>query len=289
MRDEREMYALILGVAKSDERIRAVILNGSRANPKVNHDIFQDFDIVYIVTDVDNIKNDPDWHQQFGELMIMQRPDDMHEPSPDGDGSYAYLMQLMDGNRVDLTLYPVEKLDRYQADSLSVLLLDKDGLFQPFPPPNESDYLPKPPTAKAFADCCNEFWWVCPYVAKGLWRREIVYAKHMLDVVVRKQLMQMLAWYVGIKTAFSSNPGKFGKHLEQHLEAELWKMLLETYADSEYEKNWDALFVMTDLFRIVSVHVAEHFGFEYPYNDDEKVSAHLKHVHQLPGDAKRMY
>lgn len=289
MRSEQEMYELILGIAKSDERVRAVIMNGSRANPNAVPGIFQDFDIVYVVTDVASFKNDPDWHRQFGELMIMQRPDDMQEPSPNGDGSYAYLMQFADGNRIDLTLYPVEKLDQYQVDSLSVLLLDKDGLIQPFPPPNERDYLPAPPTAKAFADSCNEFWWVSTYVAKGLWRREIVYAKHMLDVVMRRQLMRMLEWYVGVRTGFSNNPGKFGKHLKRHLEAELWEMLLETYAGSEYEKNWDALFAMTKLFRAIATSIAEYFDFKYPREDDEKVSAHLKHVRQLPSGAKEMY
>ena len=33
MRSEKEMYDLILGYANADENIRAVILNGSRANP----------------------------------------------------------------------------------------------------------------------------------------------------------------------------------------------------------------------------------------------------------------
>jgi len=32
MRSEKEIYQLILSVAKKDERIRAVVLNGSRAN-----------------------------------------------------------------------------------------------------------------------------------------------------------------------------------------------------------------------------------------------------------------
>lgn len=33
MRTEREMFALLRGFALSDERIRAMWLNGSRANP----------------------------------------------------------------------------------------------------------------------------------------------------------------------------------------------------------------------------------------------------------------
>ncbi len=40
MRSQSEMMDLILGVAKKDERIRAVYLNGSRANPNAPKDIF---------------------------------------------------------------------------------------------------------------------------------------------------------------------------------------------------------------------------------------------------------
>lgn len=46
MRTEKEMYKLIISIAKSDERIRAVYLNGSRTNPNVPKDIFQDYDVV---------------------------------------------------------------------------------------------------------------------------------------------------------------------------------------------------------------------------------------------------
>lgn len=45
MRTEKEMYDLILNIANNDERIRAVYLNGSRTNPNVPKDIFQDYDV----------------------------------------------------------------------------------------------------------------------------------------------------------------------------------------------------------------------------------------------------
>ncbi len=212
MRSEQEMLDLIVKTAQEDDRIRAVMLNGSRVNPDARRDCFQDFDIVYFVTAVDPFKDDPTWIDRFGERMILQMPEAMGDPSPRNNGSFTYLMQFTDGNRIDLTLYPLARLLDLEEDSLSRLLLDKDGLFEPFAPPSDRDYLPKPPTAKAFADCCNEFWWVCPYVAKGLWREEITYAKTMANSVVRKQLMKMLAWYVGVKTRFSRSPGKEGKY-----------------------------------------------------------------------------
>ena len=51
MRSEEEMMHLILQVAKDDERVRAVYLNGSRTNHNAPKDRFQDYDVVYVVTD----------------------------------------------------------------------------------------------------------------------------------------------------------------------------------------------------------------------------------------------
>ena len=202
MRSEQEMLELIVSTAANDARIRAVIMNGSRTNPCARQDIFQDFDIVYLVTDVGPFRNDHAWINRFGELMILQMPKAMEDPPALNDENFSYLMQFTDGNRIDLTLFPIAKLHEFGRDSLSSLLLDKDGIIEPFPASSESDYLPIPPSAKAFSDCCNEFWWVCPYVAKGLWREEIIYAKHMLDQVIREQLMKMLTWHMGVKTQF---------------------------------------------------------------------------------------
>jgi aminoglycoside 6-adenylyltransferase len=289
MRSEREMLELIINTGRNDERVRAVIMNGSKVNPNAPKDFFQDYDVIYLVTEKESFLADPGWIKVFGELMILQLPDDMDDPPPGGKDYYGYLMQFADGNRIDLTLFPVSKLDQLKDDSLTLTLLDKDGILPNFPPPNDSGYIPKRPTAKAFFDCTNEFWWVSPYVAKGLWRHEIIYAKHMLDLYVREQLMKMLEWYVGVRTDFQKSPGKMGKYLEKYLEPELWELLLQTFSDADYEHTWQALFAMGELFRKAAIPVAQHFSFDYPYGYDERVSAHLQHVHDLPRDAKEMY
>ena len=60
MRTQQEMFNLIIHTAQRDPRIRAVIMNGSRANPNAPGDIFQDYDIVYVVTDLPSFKSDPE-------------------------------------------------------------------------------------------------------------------------------------------------------------------------------------------------------------------------------------
>lgn len=107
MRTEAQMLELILGTAKSDERIRGVILNGSRANPNAPRDIFQDFDIVYIVTETKSFIADKHWIDPFGEPLVIQQPDYndiINGENINTDERYAYLMQFADGNRIDLSL-----------------------------------------------------------------------------------------------------------------------------------------------------------------------------------------
>jgi len=289
MRTEEQMFHLIVETARQDDRIRAVMLNGSRTNPNAPRDPFQDYDVVYVVTDVAPFVEDEAWIDRFGERIMMQMPETIDNPPPSGDGSFVYLMQFADGNRIDLTLYPRSRLDDFADDSLSLVLLDKDGLFEPLPPASDRDYLPTPPTAKVFADCCNEFWWVSAYVAKGLWREEILYAKHMLNRFVRPQLMMMLTWYAGMKTDFTQSAGKHGKYLDRILEPDLWAMLLQTYSDADHDRTWDALLTMGDLFRRVALQVAERFDLGYPDEDDRRMSAHLRHVRDLPHDAEQIY
>jgi aminoglycoside 6-adenylyltransferase len=288
MRSEQEMLVLIVDTAKNDERIRAVLMNGSRANPNAPRDIFQDFDIVYLVTDPSSFRRDSHWIERFGERMILQMPDEMKDVPPAESERFAYLMQFMDGNRIDLTIHPLAKIEELGKDSLTLLLLDKDGILGTIAPAGEADYLPRPPSAKKFSDCCNEFWWMSLCVAKGLWREEITYAKSMADQAVRGQLMKMLTWHIGVRTGFARNPGKEGKYFRKYLEPELWEMLQATFADSDTDRTWDSLFAMCSLFRRVAIPLADHYGFEYPIGDDRRVSAHLLHIRQLPRQTDKM-
>ena len=137
MRTESEMLELIINTAKSDDRIRAVLLNGSRANPNTPRDLFQDFDIVYLVTEAASFHHDFNWIKRFGEIMILQLPDDMGDPPRSPNEGFAYLMQFMDGNRIDLSIWPKDQLNERIKDSLTLVLLDKDHLIPPLTPPNE--------------------------------------------------------------------------------------------------------------------------------------------------------
>ncbi|MDU0200418.1 aminoglycoside 6-adenylyltransferase [Paenibacillus sp. MAH-36] len=289
MRTEKEMLALLLGFAQESEYIRAVIMNGSRVNPNVPRDIFQDYDIVYVVTSLQSFIQDRSWIDRFGNLIIMQTPDEMGEEVSEPLHKFTFLMQFTDGNRIDLSFYEADHISTWHRDSLSVLLLDKDGIIAPFDEPSNRDYVTQPPTSAQFAGCCNEFWWVSTYIAKGLWRRELAYAKFMYEHPVRDMLIRMLQWQIGIQTDFAVDSGKCGKYFEKYLAPAQWSAFVQTYPDGDYDHMWQGLFIMCELFRETAKEVARYCGYAYNLEEDEKVTAHLAHVRELPANAEGIY
>ncbi|TVX93621.1 aminoglycoside 6-adenylyltransferase [Paenibacillus agilis] len=293
MRNEQEMFDLILGVANKDERVRAVYMNGSRTNPNAPKDIFQDYDIVYVVTETESFLQDEKWIDVFGERLMMQEPDKNDQAAgieTHYDRTYIYLMLFTDGNRIDLRLQTKEAmLETYMEDSLTVPLLDKDNILPSIPAPTDSIYYVKQPTEAEFMNCCNEFWWCQQNVVKGIWRDELPYAKLMYEHTSRTPLDEMVSWWIGTKHDFKVSTGKMGKYFKTHLPAVYWNMYKATYSDADYEKMWEAIFITCELFRTIAQEVAAAYSYTYCLDDDTNMTAYLKRVRELPEDAREIY
>ena len=272
MRTDEEMYSVILGTAENDERIRAVIMNGSRTNPNVRKDRLRDFDIVYLVTDMKPFTEDCGWLEVFGEKLVWQLPDKKGYFPDDGisGNSYGILMQFADGNRIDLTIADIKDYRGFCFDDrLSKVLLDKDGIIPELPEPDESSHYITKPAAKSFDACRCEFWWVSTYIAKGLWRHQLLYAQEHLELCVRKELRRMLTWYAGCLGGFDRSAGKCGDRLREYLPEEMWKRYLETYCGCDEESLWKSLQTCCELFSEASRYVAEQLGFRFRDMDEK--------------------
>ena len=289
MRSEKEMLDLVIRVAKEDNRVKAVCMNGSRTNPNVPKDPFRDYDIVYLVENLPSFLENSSWVDVFGERIIMQTPEDSSLFPPTLGGRFTYLMLFTDGNRIDLMLVPVEEKDSYcKEDRLLAVLLDKDNILPLLSEVSDQDYWVRKPTLDNYRDCINEFWWVSTYVVKGLWRRELLYAiDHMNSI--RSMLLKMLQWKVGTETNFTLSVGKNNKYLNKYVDEDIWEQLLNTYPAVVYQEVWGALFTMTKLFDQVGLEVGNKLGFPYPLEEANKVKEYLRHVSTLPGDTKEIY
>lgn len=290
MRTEKEMFDLILNIAQADERIKAVYLNGSRTNPNVPKDIFQDYDVVYVVTETASFINDKAWINKFGEILFMQYPDEHPDFPSDKENFYGWLMQFTDGNRIDLHVETVSHAkENILNDKLCKILLDKDNCLPDIPNSTDEDYWVKKPTFAQYRCTCTEFWWCLNNVAKGLWRNEIPYVQDMMNFVVRKQLEKVLSWKVGVLTDFSVSVGKSAKYMYKWLAPLEWEQYLQTYSNADVDLIWNSLEIMCSLFKETSVWLADKLSYSFNFTEAEDCIYFLNNVKNLPGNAKEIF
>lgn len=280
MRTEQEMMNMLIDFARKDDRIRLVTLEGSRTNKNIPADPFQDYDISYFVTEMASFKENDQWLDAFGNRIMMQKPEDMELFPSELGNWFSYLMLFEDGNKVDLTLIPIDETEQYFADSdgLVEILLDKDELIKQEVLPSDRQYWTRKPSAREFDDCCNEFWMVSTYVVKGLARKEILFAIDHLNEIARPNLLRMMAWQIGCEKGFTFSVGKNYKFIDRYLPKEDREALLSSYNENGYPQMWESLFTCYELFRKYSKAVAE--NLEYPYPDyDEAITKYAEHIY----------
>lgn len=279
MRTEQEMFEIILNTANRNERIRAVYMNGSRANPKVPKDKYQDYDIVYVVTETQWFLENKDWISVFGELAIVQEPD--KNAIADGadldiSRSYGWLMLFEDGNRIDLHIETV--CEDYGHDELAVTLLDKDNILSPISPPSDSNFYVRKPSEAQYLSVCNNFWWCLQNVAKGIVREQLTYAMNMYLRVVHEKLESMIGWYIGAQNDYLVSVGMWGKYYKKYLPHNLYDIYVKTYSDADYDNLWNAIFSACDLFRTIAPIVGNLLGYGYSKQEEDGMMNYLLKV-----------
>jgi aminoglycoside 6-adenylyltransferase len=281
MRTDQQVINQLLAFAHNNDLIRAVAMNGSRVNPNAPQDLFCDYDVVYYVTDPRHFLEDQAWIRYFGDLIILQQNDFVDH----GAEGYIFLMLFTDGVRIDLSFDSLSNLAYLQEDTLTVVLLDKDGRIASLPPASDAGYHTPRPSQKEFADAINEVFWCSTNVAKGIWRDELPYVKFMYEAIIREQLLKILAWYAAAHHDWAINTGKFGRWLKQYLPPEIWEAYMKTCAGVDYQESWDALLEACHLTRRVGQELSQDLGYAYPLEDDRRTVKYLRTVRALPKEA----
>lgn len=282
MRTETEMRDLIINTAKKDERIRAVIMIGSRAVNPLSRDCFQDYDVVYLVNDFQFFVNNHSWIDVFGERIMLEMPIYKDADPSEYKGRFNYQMLFIDGNRIDLTFAAIENIDVIiENDRAGIALLDKDALLQDKKFSGAEIYWVAMPTKVAFENACNSFWWILQNIAKGIKRRELPYAMKMFSIA-RDELDIVVSWYIGLRNNFKVSPGKMGKYFDKYLDEKLWILYVSTFPSGNYGDIWTSLFKACELYRLLAIEIADHFAYCYPYADDSAMTEYLQHIKTLP-------
>ena len=274
-----EMMSLIMEKARSDERIRAVTMEGSRANKNAVHDEYSDFDICYYVTDVREFSNDKHWMDYFGEMLIMQCPEDWYKQPYDYNGheNFAYLMQFLDGNRIDLTVKDIRNIKKEEEnDEPRIVLLNKDNFEELCPLDTEKGFFIEKPSEMEYFNTCNEFRWLSVYITKGLCRKELYYAKHSYDVLTMDMFIKMINWKVAIEHNFQVTTGAYSKYLKRYLSEEEMERFAAIFPNGTYEDIWKRLFIMYDYFAELAEYVADKLGYFFDAPETERVRVFLE-------------
>ena len=260
-RSEAQMLRLILQTAETLQ-IEAVAMSGSRTNPKAPKDEFQDYDVVYVVDDLDNLTSNLAWLDQFGTRIIEQ-----HNIL---GNRRLYLMLFEDGNRIDLTLCPKKYIQEWvDSEADYTVLKDEKGLFAPYSP-NPQRYWTSPASQIDFEKACNEFWWVSAYVVKGICRKQVIYATDHLYGICQQELLKVLAWQVASDRG-TVDIGKNYKYLFKYLPTEKEQEISTLLDFSSLEKLTQSLFATMQLFHQEAQSLAQKMGFDYDKEVAEKM------------------
>ena len=253
MRAETEMLDLILQTAKTLQ-VKAVAMSGSRTNQNAPKDEFQDYDVVYVVDDFDNLMSDLSWLDYFGKRIIEQEVVLDHRR--------LYLMLFEDGNRIDLTLCPKEHIKEWvDSEAEFIFLEDKKGLFEYYSPSPQRFWM-SPASETDFEKSCNEFWWVSAYVVKGICRKQVIYATDHLYGICQQELLKVLAWQVASDRG-AVDIGKNYKYLFNYLPAQKENEFSSLLDFSNSDKITQSLFATMKFFHQEAQSLAQKMGFDY--------------------------
>ena len=261
MRTETEMLDVILKTAKTLQ-VAAVAMSGSRTDTKAPKDEFQDYDVVYVVENLDELITDLSWLDRFGKRIIEQEVTLGHRR--------LYLMLFEDGNRIDLTLCPKDRIQEWvDSEAGFTVLEDPNGLFESYSP-SPQRFWTNPASAIDFENACNEFWWVSAYVVKGICRNQIIYAIDHLYGICQQELLKILAWQVA-SDGGAVDIGKNYKYLFNYLPAEKEKEFSDLLDFSSIDKITQSLLATMQLFHREAQRLAQKLGFDYDKEVAEKM------------------
>ena len=260
-RNQEQMLRLILQVPENIQ-VEAVAMSGSRTDTKALKDEFQDYDVVYVVDDLDNLTRDLSWLDRFGKRIIEQEVTLGHRR--------LYLMLFEDGNRIDLTLCPKEDINEWvDSEACFTVLVDDKGLFESYSPSPQRFWI-HPASETDFKKACNEFWWVSAYVVKGICRHQVIYATDHLYGICQQELLKLLAWQVAADKG-TVDVGKNYKYLFQYLPAEKEKEFTALLDFSDQKSLTNSLLDTMDFFHKEAQAFSLKTGFHYDKETAEKM------------------
>jgi aminoglycoside 6-adenylyltransferase len=189
----------LLSYANESELIQAVILFGSRARVKNTADQYSDYDIIFLVKDVDYFLITDQWLKQIDKFYISFQ-------EPTAAGGQERRVFFRDAMDMDFLFYDVREFERLAADHTIQaffsrgyrVLVDKinfKGTIERNKPSESAEEAKTVFTEKEFINLANAFWFHSIWSVKKVLRGELWSAKSCVDGYMKDLLRQLLEGY----------------------------------------------------------------------------------------------
>jgi aminoglycoside 6-adenylyltransferase len=269
--------------AQSEADLRAAMIIGSRSRVDHPADEWADLDIVLFLNTPQCYIDSAEWLDNIDPPWLT-----FIECTPDGGWERRAL--FAPGLDVDFAIVPAQYLESMLNTARppmwvdifrrgSRIVLDKDGFIaQLMQKPTPDTLLFQPPAEVEYLNVVNDFWYHTVWTAKHLRRGELWWAKSGCDDRLKSLLRQVLEWHAHTMKGSGYDTWMRGRFLEEWADPRALKELPTIFAHYDPQDIAQATFRTMDLFRWLSIEVAQHWGYTYPTHGEQAASGLVEQI-----------
>lgn len=275
--------------AEDSPDVDAVMIVGSRARTEQTADKWSDLDVIIITSEPEYYLSKTDWLSKIGNPLLTFL-------EPTAVGGQVERRVLFEGMLdVDFSIIPLKVAVYLLQDNIPPqivevfnrgvrVLVDKSGeaarmlsRISSIKPP-----IPSPPTESEFLEVVYDFLYHAVWTVKKLRRGELWTAKFCLDSYMKLEcLLPMVEWHSRAMRSWSHDTWHGGRFLEKWASPNILEGLHDVFAYYDGDDVKRALLATMELFRRISMEIAEKLGYSYPKALDRQIVEWVeKHLHE---------
>jgi aminoglycoside 6-adenylyltransferase len=247
--DHAQVLNLIIGWAKAEDNVRAVVLTGSAARGEAHE--LSDLDIEVYAAEPSKLLDDDSWYVQFGAVLVVEA---LANP-----GWHPTRLIYYVGGKIDFMVAPIETLAVSKHDREFRVLVDKDCLTSDLPGP--MGHGKAPPDSTEFLQCVHWFYAAALMCAKCVVRDEPWLVKFR-DWDMKQQLLRMIEWDHKARYGPSYDTWYNGKHLNTWMDRDIRTALDACWVGFGVAETAQALLASVELYARLSYQTADALGLD---------------------------
>ncbi|MGE6261127.1 aminoglycoside 6-adenylyltransferase [Heyndrickxia sporothermodurans] len=273
--------------AEEDERIRTVLIVGSRARTVVPADQWSDLDLVIFAKDAQSFLTDKKWIVNIGKPYIS-----FLENTAVGGGLERRIV-FENGLDVDFAFFPPSSISELEKDSEVIkvfsrgvrVLVDKDRLTESLKEKaKEKIYNVPSISTEEINNMIQDFWYHSMLASKKLRRGELLDGKSICDSYMKNLLFSLIKIQTRLNKGAEYDTWHGYRFFEKWADPSIVQAFKGLYAHYEEEEIWTALQNTMQVFRNTAINVCEALHINYPFEADEYASKLVEiyyHDHKL--------